>query len=100
MRETVFLNIRKRNDSYMSAKPLVLRGVERYFQQSGCFLINIINLNSWVFSENHKTIYIIRIYFWKLICQGGITLKLYIFLFRVCKPMIFTVPLKLNNNYL
>ncbi len=37
---------------------------------------------------------------WKLICQGGITLKLYIFLFRVCKPMIFTVPLKLNNNYL
>ena len=30
----------------------------------------------------------------------GITLKLYIFLFRVCKPMIFTVPLKLNNNYL
>lgn len=63
MRETVFLNIRKRNDSYMSAKPLVLRGVERYFQQSGCFLINIINLNSWVFSENHKTIYIIRIYF-------------------------------------
>lgn len=41
-----------------------------------------------------------RIFFWKLICQGGITLKLYIFLFRVCKPMIFTVPLKLNNNYL
>ncbi len=37
---------------------------------------------------------------WKLICQGGITLKLYIFLFRVCKPMIFTEPLKLNNNYL
>lgn len=41
-----------------------------------------------------------RIRYWKLICQGGITLKLYIFLFRVCKPMIFTVPLKLNNNYL
>ena len=42
----------------------------------------------------------ILMFLWKLICQGGITLKLYIFLFRVCKPMIFTVPLKLNNNYL
>ena len=50
--------------------------------------------------HNTSLAIIIAIPLWKLICQGGITLKLYIFLFRVCKPMIFTVPLKLNNNYL
>ncbi|OUN83790.1 hypothetical protein B5G03_14350 [Gemmiger sp. An50] len=59
----MFFNVGKRDDPYMLTKPLVFRRFMRYFQQCSSSHVNVGVLDSRIFPEDYKTIYIIWIDF-------------------------------------